>query len=173
MPAGVELRCANDEELPAILDETYIDTKDCPDLHGIRRTQDILVGHQAGGHVLPELWQTILLNGDAVGCILVTCGPDKIADLAYVGLAPRARGKGIGRAVVNCILGRLPAEGMRVLRLAVDASNDPAVHLYRQLGFKHTATQCAVIRSVRRMQVGEVAGEDVHMTSTPPRGRGG
>lgn len=173
LPTGVTLRNASDEELPAILDETYIDTQDCPGLHGLRDPKDIVIGHRAGGRVIPQLWQTILLRDTPVGCILLTCGDDSIADLAYVGLTPQARGKGIATAVVAHMMSRLPEQGMRVLRLAVDANNVAAKRVYRTLGFKHTNTQRAVIRSTRGMQVGDAPAEDVHMTSTPPRSHGG
>ena len=173
MPGGVTLRGAIDEELPAILDQTYIDTQDCPALQGLRRTPDIVAGHRAGGRVVPDLWQTILLDDVPVGCILLTCGVDRTADLAYVGLSPSARGRGIGRAAVAHMLSRLPAEGVRVLRLAVDAGNAPAQAVYRRLGFKHMGTQRAVIHSTRQMQVDPAASRDVHMTSTARRPHGG
>ena len=173
MPAGVTLCAATDEMLPEILDETYIGTQDCPGLHGLRRTEDIVVGHRAGGRVVPELWQTILLDSVPVGCVLMTCGADKVADLAYIGLCPDARGKGIGIAVLSHMMGRLSAKGVRMLRLAVDASNVPARKVYHRMGFRHSNTQRAVIRSTRRMQVEPASGQDVHMTSTPRRSCGG
>jgi mycothiol synthase len=173
MPAGVTLRGAVDEELPAILDETYIGTQDCPALQGLRRTPDIIVGHRAGGRVVPDLWQTILLDDVPVGCILMTCGDDMTADLAYVGLSPPARGKGIAHAVIAQMLLRLAAQGVRVLRLAVDATNTPAHTVYRRLGFKLVGTQRATIRSTRGTQGETLRREDVHMTSTPGNAHGG
>lgn len=163
LPSGLSLRAATEAELPGILDQTYVDTQDCPSLHGLRQTTDIVAGHRAGGQVVPTLWQTILREGQPVGCVLMTCDHASVADLAYIGLIPPARGCGIAGAVLRVMLKRLPACGIRTLRLAVDADNAPATHLYRQLGFKKTHIQIAVIRSIRELQVGGPKHQDVHM----------
>jgi ribosomal protein S18 acetylase RimI-like enzyme len=65
------------------------------------------------------------------------------------------------------MINRLPACGIRTLRLAVDAANTPATQLYRQLGFKKTQIQIAVIRSARELQAVDPQEQDVHKKSTP------
>jgi ribosomal protein S18 acetylase RimI-like enzyme len=167
LPRGVTLREATKDELPIILDQTYVDTQDCPRLRGLRRTSDIVAGHRAGGEVVPTLWQTILRDGQPVGCVLMTCDRAAVADLAYIGLIPAARGCAIAGAVLRVMINRLPACGIRTLRLAVDAANTPATQLYRQLGFKKTQIQIAVIRSARELQAVDPQEQDVHKKSTP------
>ncbi|MDG2476903.1 MAG: GNAT family N-acetyltransferase [Phycisphaerales bacterium] len=166
LPEGLALRDASDAELPGILDQTYVDTQDCPQLHGLRHTVDIVAGHRAGGQVVSALWQTIVRDGQPVGCVLMTCDRDAVADLAYIGLMPSSRGRGIAGAVLRVMLKRLLSCDIRTIRLAVDATNAPATRLYRQLGFKKTQIQIAVIRSTRDLQVGAAHQQDVHKKST-------
>ena len=53
-----------------------------------------------------------------------------------VGVAPDARGLGIGRALVLKALHGFRAAGMRRVYLEVTAGNAPAVELYRSVGFR-------------------------------------
>jgi len=53
-----------------------------------------------------------------------------------VGIAPEARGLGLGRALVLRSLHGFRAAGMRRVYLEVTAENTPAVELYRSLGFR-------------------------------------
>ena len=63
-----------------------------------------------------------------------------VADGAYVGLfdvrvASAARGRGLGRAVTDAMLGWARTQGAALAYLQVSAENVPALHLYRSLGF--------------------------------------
>jgi ribosomal protein S18 acetylase RimI-like enzyme len=80
------------------------------------------------------------LDGDLVGYVAVCFGyslefggRDAFVDELY--LAPRARGRGIGRHVLETIAAALQAAGIRALHLEVDRDNQAARHLYAKAGF--------------------------------------
>jgi mycothiol synthase len=56
--------------------------------------------------------------------------------IVQVGVVPAARGRGIGAALVSESLRRMRADGATFAWLDVNVDN-PAVHLYRKLGFEH------------------------------------
>lgn len=62
---------------------------------------------------------------------------DDTADVMTVAVAPQARRRGVGRAMMLDLL-RLAARGrVREVLLEVRADNDAALALYRSLGFTH------------------------------------
>lgn len=123
--------------LQALLSETYVETLDCPGLAEMRTTEDIVDGHLAAGEHDPALW-TIAWNGDrAIGALLLA--PSQATDsveVVYLGLAPDARGRGLGRALLGHGMHLVRDRSERVLALAVDQRNTPAVALYARLGFR-------------------------------------
>ncbi|MBJ7473086.1 MAG: GNAT family N-acetyltransferase [Solirubrobacteraceae bacterium] len=52
-----------------------------------------------------------------------------------VGVKPEARGKGVGRAMLETVLAEAEAEGCVAVSLEVRHDNAPARHLYASLGF--------------------------------------
>lgn len=61
------------------------------------------------------------------------------AHLARVIVRPDARGRGLGSALVEALLGRAAAAGARVATLNVYAANAAAVRLYETAGFRPVA----------------------------------
>lgn len=57
------------------------------------------------------------------------------SDMMNLAVAPEYRRKGIGEELVNQLISRLKANDVSCLTLEVRASNDPAIKLYRKLGF--------------------------------------
>jgi ribosomal protein S18 acetylase RimI-like enzyme len=57
---------------------------------------------------------------------------------AGTGVVPSHRGKGIAKGLFHFMLPRLTQQGVRQYLLEVISSNEPAVRLYRQLGFQET-----------------------------------
>ena len=53
-----------------------------------------------------------------------------------LGVAAAWRGRGIGRALLNALADRARRDGIEALSLSVDAANEPAVRLYRSIGFE-------------------------------------
>jgi ribosomal-protein-alanine N-acetyltransferase len=73
-------------------------------------------------------------------CAFVHCW--LIADeiqILNVATAPAFRRQGIARALLSSLLGSLSAQGFCAALLEVRASNEPAIALYRSLGFKEDA----------------------------------
>ena len=78
----------------------------------------------------------ILLNGEAVGRLLVVRGDEEFR-LADIALLPERRRAGIGTALVKGLIEEAGREN-RPLRLQVEKSNAPALRLYERLGFATT-----------------------------------
>lgn len=81
-------------------------------------------------------------NEDAVDCgTIQAIVPSKIMGaIQNVGITPKHRGLGLGRALVNkCLIGFREA-GMKRAYLEVTADNEHAINLYRSIGFRLTRT---------------------------------
>lgn len=137
-------------EIMRVLEESYVDTRDCPGLAGMRRTEDVLDGHFALGP-RPRFWLVARKEGVAHGVCLMNASPDAAsAELVYLGVARSARGSGIARALLleglrACALGRVA-----LVSLAVDELNDPARRLYSAAGFKKVSARVALVRPLAR-----------------------
>lgn len=130
--------------------ETYEGSQDCPKLSGLREIDDILAGHRAAGRFDPRRWLLARLDGRAAGCILLSENPLRPAlEVTYMGVAPHARGQGIGRLLLRRALAEAYLSGFQRLTLAVDSENAPALRLYRSFGFFETARQRAMIRRMK------------------------
>ncbi len=128
---------ANAAEFQQVLQATYIDSLDMPELEGARGLDDILAGHQAAGLFAPERWRIGRLPGEpeAAAVLLLTEAPGRDAwEVVYLGLTPAGRGRGLGRAVIRHAL-ELTRGQTPILELAVNLRNTPAVRLYRATGF--------------------------------------
>jgi mycothiol synthase len=128
---------ATEAEFRAVLQETYIDSLDMPELEGIRSLDDIIAGHRAAGRFVAERWRVGRVEGepDAAAVLLLSELPDRDAwEVAYLGLTPAARGRGLGRAVLAEGLALASAHVPR-LELAVDLRNRPANRLYQAAQF--------------------------------------
>jgi len=82
------------------------------------------------------------LGGEAVGSVTCWVGgrgsTQDVADLGAMYVAPSARGRGVGEALVRAAVGEARAEGRRVVRLEVVSGNDGARALYERMGFHAT-----------------------------------
>lgn len=78
-----------------------------------------------------------LLNGEAVGvCALIpTDHEDFDFELAKMGVSPKAQGKGIGKLLVQHIITKAKELGARSIYLESNRVLQPALNLYRKLGF--------------------------------------
>ena len=63
------------------------------------------------------------------------------AELLTIAVAPEARGKGEGRALMAGFLDTSRARGVTTVFLEVAADNDPAITLYRNTGFVDVGTR--------------------------------
>lgn len=128
---------ATEADFRAVLQSTYVDSLDMPELEGIRSLDDILSSHRAGGRFDPTRWRLGRVSGESgAGLVLLLSAlHDRAAwEVAYLGLAPAARGRGLGRAALAHALELARPHSPR-LELAVDLRNEPAIRLYQGAGF--------------------------------------
>ena len=154
-PDGVTVRTISgsapgDPDRPLLLqalNRSYEDTLDCPELCGLRSTEDILESHRATGIFNPRLWWLVLMNNEPQGCMLLSRCPDhNSVELVYLGLSPALRGKGLGRRLLELGLARLAVIPADHITCAVDLRNVPARRLYERLGFRDFGKRIAMVR---------------------------
>lgn len=86
----------------------------------------------------------------AAAVVLLAEMPDRDAwEVAYLGLTPDARGRGLGLAALEHARS-LAAPHVRCLELAVDRRNAPAVRLYRAAGFRRFDRRSVHLAILRR-----------------------
>ena len=82
-----------------------------------------------------SLW-IVALEGDAVVGYVGSQTVLGEADMMNLAVVPLYRRKGVGAALVSCLIQRLKAAEVYSLTLEVRASNDGAKSLYHKLGFE-------------------------------------
>jgi mycothiol synthase len=128
---------------------SYEGTLDCPALSGLRDIDDVIEGHKSVGLFDPGLWGVLLRFGRPVGCLLLAEIPARHAlELVYLGLTPEVRGQGLGRILMQRVLAIAARRMFDVATLAVDASNAPALRLYRRCGYTSVAQRVALVRKL-------------------------
>jgi len=158
-PEGIEVRPirtlspdtpnSDRRALIAALDGSYLDTLDCPELCGMRSMDDVVDSHMATGDFDPTRWHLIFKDGHPAGCCLLThCPENHSVELVYLGIAPMARGLGLGRAVLDYAIGRLGNLAISEITCAVDDRNAPAIRIYESLGFERFDARCGFVASV-------------------------
>ena len=75
-----------------------------------------------------------MLGRSLAGFILSRCAADE-AEILSIAVDAGARGRGIGRSLLQRHLRRLAGIGIRAVFLEVDAGNEPALRLYARMGF--------------------------------------
>jgi putative acetyltransferase len=79
----------------------------------------------------------------AAGCVALRKLEDGICEMKRLYVRPAYRGKGIGRLLVDRVIAEARAIGYRQMRLdSVASSMQPAISLYRQLGFREIPAYC-------------------------------
>jgi putative acetyltransferase len=77
------------------------------------------------------------LDGEVVGCCaLVAIGPGEF-ELAKMTVSATARGRGIGRHLLQFAIDHARAMGVKRLYLESNTKAAAAIHLYEELGFRH------------------------------------
>ncbi len=125
--------------LPPVLELPYQVSLDCPELNGIRSMAEVIAGHRGQGVYRPDFWWLAFLDSQPVGVLLLSEIPaGQGLDLAYVGVVPEARRRGVGRALLQLALQTARQAQAPQLTLALDVRNLPARKLYEELGFELT-----------------------------------
>ncbi|MGE0480536.1 MAG: GNAT family N-acetyltransferase [Phycisphaerae bacterium] len=125
---------------------TYAGSLDCPELLALRPIDDVLASHQAAGAFDPRWWELMLLDGRAVGCLLLArVAHARLLEIVYLGVVPEARGAGIGSLLMRRAIEHCRAAGDARLVVVVDERNLPARKLYEHFAFEQTATRTAYL----------------------------
>ena len=133
-----------------LLEDSYIDTRDCPGLAQMRRTSDILDGHMATGQHEPSMWHVMRDAQGPCGMALLSPVPGAgCVEVVYFGLSPRVRGCGLSRALLAHALDGLAGRTERTVALACDEGNAAAMRLYRAFGFARRLSRIALVAQVR------------------------
>lgn len=139
----------NDVELGNLLEATYIGSLDCPKIHGIRPIQTIIEGHRGEDPTISQVWCVAELEGEQIGVILLNANPNQCAvELAYFGLLPNWRGKGLGDPCMQYIANQTELLGFSTVTLAVDAENYPAQKLYKKWNFRKTKQRFTLFKKL-------------------------
>lgn len=153
LPDEVALAAYTPQSRPVfeqMLEASYEQTLDCPDLHTMRQAHDVLTGHMSVGEFDPQLWTLLKVADEPAGVLLLNRVPEqRCVELVYLGLARAFRGQGYGRLLMQHALAQCARIGQRVLALAMDQRNVPAQHLYQAAGFRTVSTRIALGRQVQ------------------------
>ncbi len=128
---------ALESEFRSVLQATYAGSLDMPELEGARALDDILESYRAAGRFVAERWRLgrVLGKPEAAAVLLMAeVSGRNVWEVIYLGLTPAARGRGLGRAVIQHAL-ELARDRVPWLELAVDLRNTPALRLYEAAGF--------------------------------------
>ncbi|MBZ5487462.1 GNAT family N-acetyltransferase [Halomonas aquamarina] len=123
----------------ALLDLISQGSLDSPALYDALGAEALLAGFHQRAPAAPRHWYSVNVGIERVGVLLLAPGAEW--ELLLMGVAPRWRGRGIGRAVLIAALRMACEAGAPELLLTVDANNAPARHLYAQAGFDCHAEQ--------------------------------
>lgn len=136
--------------LERLLEESYVDTRDCPGLAQMRRTSDILDGHMATGEHDPSMWWILHDAHGPCGTALLSPVPSaQCVEVVYFGLSPRVRGRGLSRVLLAHSLDSLEGRRERTVALACDEGNEAALRLYRSFGFVRRLSRVALVAAVQ------------------------
>lgn len=94
------------------------------------------------GVFLPAASVMLLQGEKAVGCTTCIKRPDGVGILTNVTVVPEYRQRGLGTALVMESLHRLQRLDIPRVQLSVVAHNEPAMKIYRGLGFEEIARVC-------------------------------
>ncbi len=130
------------------VDLTYRESLDCPGLSGTRDPHDVVLGHRHTGDCDPVRdWHLALIDNEPAGVLLLSrvCGRP-LTEVVYLGVAPAARGKGVGDALLSLAFDVARKSKSRAITLAVDRANTFARDLYARWEFSPIASRRAWIR---------------------------
>lgn len=121
---------------------THEASLDCPELNTPRTSADVLDGFSESAPPSAKWHRVLALDSadlqieTAAGVLLLGDGPGPLdRDICYIGVAPRARGRGYGDWLIRSAVAVAVEEGDDALTVSVDARNTPAVRLYAKHGF--------------------------------------
>jgi ribosomal protein S18 acetylase RimI-like enzyme len=134
-----------------VIQQSYVQSLDCPGLSEMRNIEDVIAGHKAAGEFDPGNWFVLMEGKTPIGVILLSSLPaNQTMELVYLGVVPSARGQGIGKFLFRHALALTSRSQFGRLNFAVDAGNRPALNLYYQHGMQRIGSKIAMLRDLRK-----------------------
>jgi len=125
---------------------TYRDSRDCPELTGLRPIDDILAAHQAAGQFDPSLWELVYAGDAPAACLLLSVHtPEDMLELVYMGVVPECRRHGLGKLLLRRTLEQCRRVKARRLTVVADERNEPAQRLYAEFALRPAARREAYL----------------------------
>lgn len=132
-----------------LVESTYVDTLDVPELNGLRNIESTLAGYASTISGVPQSWWIVQCEDTDIGCLLLTPTAPGCCELTYVGIKPEWRGKGLSKIIMNFARDWALQNAPDGITLAVDLRNTPAIRLYQSCGFTTQRFVQAWIRVAR------------------------
>ena len=107
---------------------------DCVELPPSMDGDAVMRAFEQRGECAAEDFAVLEGDGGPAGIVLVVAA-GRDAEIAYLGVAPEARGRGLSKALVARAFERAAARGAPALRVVADSRNAAALALYRGRGF--------------------------------------
>jgi len=141
----------NDSRFARLIEQTYRETRDCPELEGTRTGEQALASHRMSGDFDPSRWRLFRWRGRDAGVLLMNDHPEQAAwEVVYLGVARDCRGNGLGRRMLAEGLSAARAAQRSAVLLAVDCRNEYAGKVYDDLGFVETDRKAVHLYFPRR-----------------------
>ena len=122
------------------MEQTLVETLDCPELTGFRTGDELLETHAAAGDTGPEMWRLYSAETggrrEDIGLLLTTLDTsEKTLEVLYMGVVPSHRGRRLGRGLMNDALRQARDQGAVRVRLHASEANVYAMRTYEESGF--------------------------------------
>ena len=123
------------DEFAKIVEQTYVGSLDVPELNGIRSTHNTIEGYASCVKESHLPWWVVVDSGEPIGCLLLCPHQNELVELVYLGLVAQARGKGLGRRILEFVEHWASERGATRVVAAVDQRNTHALHIYKKAGY--------------------------------------
>ena len=135
-----------------LLERTYRDSVDVPELTALRSTPRALDGYQANRSPGVEGWFVIRCHGVPAGCLILAKHNFPMGEISYLGLAPEFRSQGYSSGIMRFAMNWMLAQNCSKVALAVDCRNEVAFNVYQKWGFQATISYHAWVASPKTFQ---------------------
>ncbi|WP_146525125.1 GNAT family N-acetyltransferase [Novipirellula artificiosorum] len=162
---------ARPDQFASLVQQTYVDTLDCPALLKYRTAAETLRNYQQSAAFAPQLWFEILRKSDAidrergaasVGVLIMGLhgGEDEadappngnpnaaVTELVYMGIVADVRGESFGSQVMQFALQTSHQFGADRMILAVDQQNHYARRLYEACGMRCMLNESVAVKKL-------------------------